>query len=544
MRKAENAEQIRTMAASFQSSWNSLVLDFPVYHLDGTWASLSVVDLILSPLRKRTEFSEQDQANFLGAVSYLATLIAEAWSNLGEDVEVGIEASLSDGIEIEVVARGLPQADAKHEFRVPLYSLLRELMRTLPNPLPIYRDQSLIIGPDTAFIAPLLSGIGSAASPFVKGGTFHWAAADITKYEAGVNRYIAQSLARGFERLYPSDEILSAPEFFLTHLALPPLVDDVLPALLPQVAATVAFLGSENLAHISFRPTLLRLARSADTRCAQLGLALLASTLRQVKIDETFSLTEAQGAQMPRLRQAIVLARHLQGIEGDFRRIAQLGKIDAAKYWFDIDHHLGLYPDVSFLLIENIGDPSYEFLFQILSTPQPRENLQVASIETNFPSVSAKLILVHAELAIRYAQQKDARNLLHRLETEFSGLSKEERATYYYLQGICEADQSPQDRMVVFEQVLLQGSIDRQLCARAATQLCLAYFEAGQAEKAWKAAEEFLAAYPSSFGLQLLLANLEAALYSQEEPRYRTALIEHCPFNPVVFKVAQSLFAV
>lgn len=293
--------------------WGKHLAKVPTLVLDDTWPSVGVLDLMTHPLRRRVDLMPFEIGLVRGVAAYIAKQIYDSWKEMGaevtlEDTERGITVRASRGPKIEpgTVVSAYVERD------------VAQLLVRLPNPLPILNDFSRLITSEQQVLPTYTIAMCLGLSPFIEGS---WSKESLTSMErevGKVTRHLARSCADWYARVYPDEPLGQVPELYLFGLVFPPLLmNEEWPAL-HGVDGLCDFAQSYKVSVKQLERFAANLARSPEEQLSHIGFVFAAAVLSDDPSPELAALAQSKGSYVGTLRAAMVKARTLLGLGGDW----------------------------------------------------------------------------------------------------------------------------------------------------------------------------------------------------------------------------------
>lgn len=349
-------------AQNFRSRWNSRVEKIPVLLLDGTWPSLSILDLVVMPFISRKDLVAQEQMLLKQIASFTAIAISEAWNTFGASVQV---RDGEKGVTLHVYNG--PGSVSEAPVQLALESYLRKLLENPPQNLPIFRDFSRALPAGHGVISLTALGASTGLSPFIEGAWEEETTESFKDEIQSVVSHFAKQCVHHYERLFPNEMLGQVGEFYLDGLIFPPFsMDETLPGQ-NGVRGLFRALKELRVKREQVIPFAKNLVQNPDELISSVGLCFAAALLTELPDATLVSASEGKGRSVGLLRAAMVETRTEFGFLDDWLIAGAHTPQIALR--FEIEKSLGFLPWIAMsseILKERVKDPKINRLLESL----------------------------------------------------------------------------------------------------------------------------------------------------------------------------------
>lgn len=519
-------------ALNFKLSLDRLVPDQPKYHLDFTWPSVGIVDLLLRPYRGRTLTAADDDV-ILGAAAYLGGLAHDSWNTFFDKPDVELLFAVQPAPEILLRASGGSFAKAR-PYTVPIVSALKRLLRDTGPTFPFFERASRPRSGSSNIISPFTAGLVCGLSPWGEGPWRDLSAGSFRNLMAA-DDLLSRSSADRYARLFPSEPHGADPELYRHHLVLPPPFHE---EQIPYERALAGFARYVNAREISGGRLIQlcqNLLQSPDDTIATAAFGLLGA-IAETATPRLLAAAEAFGAHTASLRPVVFTARALLGRTEDWLMALNDGARDEALRLVLLDASIGLLPhllfDPSFL-----DDPDLFPLLHHLSWGELPEARSYLELYLSKKAASTALVLQSVHLALAMRDRDLARTELSAIDPSTLSAART-RARYYVLDARANPERA---RSSLAQAIAVSEPVSNER-SRALVMSGESFLAEGNATAARPLFEE-LANDTAGIGyLRGLLGLASIALAESDETAlegHLRQLIALAPQHPAVFHLAQ-----
>lgn len=297
-------QSVRESAQDFAKEWSVAAEFSPLLKLDFTWPSLGLVDLLLLPLRGRSNLDQPAFRLLRGASAYLGMLAYECWSSFSEDVSLIVGER---GVRLE--AHDGPLLGGGDSFSVNIESALAKVLRELPSPMPVYSNQARQLSSEVPVVPLFAIGLFTGLCPY---GSGPWSAATIDQFSEALPftaRILAAQCADFYTRVFPNETLGQVAELYLDGVLFPPpLTVEALPGI-QAVERIAAFLEEYGIDAEKALPLFKNLALSPDEALSVSGLVFFAALSAQELPAVVIAAAQRKGMLMGMLRESMHAVR-------------------------------------------------------------------------------------------------------------------------------------------------------------------------------------------------------------------------------------------
>lgn len=357
-----NTSSFDELYNNFVERINKGLYRYPSLQLDGTWPSLSVIDLLTFPLRKRFALLEEEERFIKEISAYLAKFISKVWSTCEYQPQIIIDPE--SGILIKALFEGKP---------VVLYveQIYKKVLQEFDITIPIFDDFYRPCAFDTNVISGISLGLLTGLSPLFQDSPFRLYEEDRQfTIKKKIEKIIALDIASWFMRVHPDNPFVQIPEMYLKGFILPPFLMEESPPLVSAVKGLNDYLTQIKFPKSMYKSLGDMFASCLDEQVSLLGIAMLGSFSR-IEDAPKASIVAAKSRRYatPLLRESIteLRKRNFKSFDWTSRPAENNEEYNENKLLYDFDIIIGSLPWLSLTYDKIVKSKNSEAMFEIVA---------------------------------------------------------------------------------------------------------------------------------------------------------------------------------
>jgi len=330
-------KKVEKIYSDFVSFWNAKLQINSQILLDETWPSIGVLDLLTFSLRFKEQIPHNLESLIVGSSAYISRMLCECWKEQVEQVRVFINEG-----EICVEAKGGDLIPERDSVFVPVERLLRDRLRSLPNPFPITRKFSTNISFDSRIISDFCLGLFTGQAEGIEGPFLEYDEKKLSPLIEAVTKNLAITSAQSYEKHFPDEPIGQMAELYLQDLIYPPMfMKEDLPCL-SSIVKLLDYFKSLGIKKENILALGQNLSLSPNFLFSNIGLIICCAISDSLPSVDIVSVAKAKGPYNGMLRKATLKVREFFNDSDDW--IAHgLQSLEDEKCFF-IETNLGFFP--------------------------------------------------------------------------------------------------------------------------------------------------------------------------------------------------------
>lgn len=531
-------ERIQNLANEFAAFWTDLFSEHPRYSLAFDWPSLGVLDLILYPLRGKTEHNIGDDKLLDGAAAYLAVMMYKSWRSFPDHPRAEVRMTETPRTEIEVIATEGAFLSDGQTFSISLVSLLKQILGAAPNPLPTFATGKRLTTPSLNLISILGTGLMTGLCPYGKGT---WANLRPEEFAASLHVFCAanaRSCADYYNDLFPTKTTGADPTLYQNFLILPPLgFDEDFPGA-RATAGLLDYARSRKTPNDELYSLSLDFLKFPNDLIASTGFITACAICEKGLPEALLAHSDQLDITAAGFRPAVRLARKMLGLRESWRDFAEEQDWAGAIAFAEREYQLGLLPLYAPLLSPYLSIYSLHHLFEFIFSSETDRVASLLDSMNNHSNLPTKLLVYRLCLSLFVKDIPLAASLLDTIDqSALSEDTSETRFRYYYAKGIL-SQLSGHDAQAIdaWEQALCEETLDHRLWAAVACEITENALAQGSLDYASDLLKVVLSRTPWKITANLQFLRLSYLKHERSQADDTLLrLIKLAPTNPRIF---------
>ncbi|MBP9837857.1 MAG: hypothetical protein KBC84_04005 [Proteobacteria bacterium] len=406
------SEKVKNTYESFKKRISAFENSSKFYKLDESWLSISILDGITYTLRGNKNLDSDLDFIVKGCAAYLAIIAHSCWSLL--DVEVMVDDQ-AEGILIG--ARNGNNIPQDQEVVFYIERDVREFLIKLPYPFPVVGEFSRNINSLSCFFHLYAIGLFTGHSPHADGV---WKDMKIQQLDSNISKvvkYLAQTCADSYERLFPDEKIGQVSELYLNSLIFPPLLYSENVTARRAIDGVLKFCKEYNVTKSQLLKLSNNFSQVFDETISMTGIAIYSALIDDNYSFSVLSRTYSYGAFIGTLRPGMYDVRKNFNEENDWLMLETLDE----HYLNNISKELAFsyLPWVKInaqRIVTSYQDSNFRLLMQALSIMDLKVSIQYCDkiLDDDPNDIDVKIQRIYLEIinADLDGAEKLARELL------------------------------------------------------------------------------------------------------------------------------------
>ena len=334
-------EDIATIVAEFCNTFDGILRDYPQYRLDGSFQSLSTINLLLDPFYGKSDFSKDELKYINGCAGYIAAMAHDIWLYFhGTD---NLELSLDSNNEIILTTFGAKYTSSASPYIINVTRTLKGFLSSDKVLFSSEYSEKADINKNLLVTAVL--GIACGLSPYGIGEWVHTKSEDLLEHIAIAVTNFATASAKTYKERFPLEPHGSNIELYISGLIYPPTGLENYPYA-KSCVSLIKFKNRNALDDKEFYTLSKNLSTLPDPRISETGLicAICLATSDDFNLrlmaDSKMATTMDIFSAIQKIRPQIASGNFLQVLEE--RKIARAVEILETERMFNLVPYLKL----------------------------------------------------------------------------------------------------------------------------------------------------------------------------------------------------------
>ena len=320
---------------------NQIFTDIPMLRLNLKWPSVGFLDYLLSPLRNKEHFSEEELEAIDGACSYLAILTARVWSSFPK---VGIVKCWKRDNQIIIELRGGMVLKRKGFLRVNITDLILSTLKLENDKVQVFPEFSFTPLEGDSIISPVVYSLFAGTSAYKESSLKENSSADYFLHTMIAEELLASGSSNYYKDHFSKTSIASKIEFYSEKLISSLMYQkDIFPAFRAAMNLST-YLREQKLPHSEIREISENLMLFPDSLISSVGFCIAAALSEGLPSKIFIAKEESFPSATIRFRHTIICLRKIFSYPENWLQLFSEEKFEQAKTLMRCEANLGLCP--------------------------------------------------------------------------------------------------------------------------------------------------------------------------------------------------------